>query len=193
MNITAKYYTSIPFTQKQILSAQTRLKLVSTNPVNLYLNDQPLVYDALGSVLRSTHDGLQLTVYLEEKITIPEGHEVFLQPREFYGEPTDLRYIGSFNLVIAKLTPEIRFHEFITTGRLPTPQCTHYGALSEDVGTIAKMEGVVNWNFGKEGDKYVIHYDGRAYLYDEDLERLHVMMLTAAALNAKEKLCQSSL
>ena len=151
------------------------------------------MYDALGSVLRSTHDGLQLTVYLEEKITIPEGHEVFLQPREFYGEPTDLRYIGSFNLVIAKLTPEIRFHEFITTGRLPTPQCTHYGALSEDVGTIAKMEGVVNWNFGKEGDKYVIHYDGRAYLYDEDLERLHVMMLTAAALNAKEKLCQSPL
>ncbi len=105
---------------------------------------------------------------------------------------------NEFELVAVPVTATVvlrqeRCSVTITTDRLPDPQCTHYGAVSEDVESIAKMEGVVNWNFGKEGDKYVIHYDGRAYLYDEDLERLHVMMLTAAALNAKEKLCQSSL
>ncbi len=187
MNITAKYYTSIPFTQKQILSAQTRLKLVSANPVNLYLNDQPLVYDALGSVLRSTHDGLQLTVYLEEKITIPEGHEVFLQPREFYGEPTDLRYIGSFNLVVAKLTPEIRFHEFITTGRLPTPQYSDIGSVMRSVVEIAEMHGYKDYGFDFVNGKYSIYLDEQHCGSDSNLENLHKALLSAFADSTKEK------
>ena len=188
MNITMKFYTAQHFTQEQRDSMVQRIMMVSVKPVGFYYNGTKLSIDILNLQVTPQHYGLDVTLKsVLEFPEIPEGHGVFLQARVSYGEPTDVRHIGSFDVVIAKLTPEIRFHEFLTTGKYPHPHYSDIGSVMRSVVEIAEMHGYKDYGFDFVNGKYSIYLDEQHCGSDSNLENLHKALLSEFADSTKEK------
>lgn len=194
MNITAKCFTSVRYTQEQLKSMRQRIQLVSTNPVNFFYLGEKLEIDHIGVHVKPQRYGFDLVFSDVLKFpNIPEGHEVIIQMISTNGEPDYERYIGSFNLMIAKLTPEIRFHEFLTAGYEPHPQFSDIGSVMHSVVEIAEMLDSTDYGLDFADGKYSIHLNKQCCASDHILENLHAAFLSTIAVSTKEKLCQSSL
>ena len=186
MNITAKCYTSVRYTQEQLKSMRQRIQLVSTNPVHFFYRGEKLEIDHIGVHVTPQRYGFDLAFSdVLEFPDIPEGHEITIQMISTNGEPDYERYIGNFNVTIAPPSLQSRFHEYFEKDIQPTPLTSERGDVVEDVAEIAQMLGVDSWTMEQSSGLYVITIDNCLAAKASELHQLHSEFLRGIAMSAR--------
>ena len=186
MNITAKCFTSVRYTQEQLKSMRQRIQLVSTNPVHFFYLGEILEIDHIGVRCTPQRYGFDLVFSdVLEFPDIPEGHEVTIQMISTNGDLDYARYIGNFNVTIAPPSLQSRFHEYFEKDIQPTPLTSERGDVVEDVAEIAQMLGVDSWTMEQSSGLYVITIDNRLAAKASELHQLHSEFLRGIAMSTR--------